>query len=563
MTDIKVGDWVLVPKGTQLQHDDTKGYSNKDAGVTSRDVTVQVCRVEKLQGYHLDKIASPEAVAEYRSIDRMPWGMGHLTEEDFRKAAQENQKRLDDAERKMLESVPGGSTHLIYWTNDRKSALNNDVKVVPAPPPRKVPEPKVNLRQQMVDKSQWKVTRDQDLYVDITNPQLEADLQVWLKANPEPIRPPHTTVMTARGPAILMTRDDAWDKAHGAWWKARRDEIVRIADLYPATVPDLMGSVKAGQIFTIKGKFGTHMSYKGSYLAGSFAPLLFEGATKPTFVPYATIKDVIEPLSIPTVDIYVLRDKDTGLFMHSYPHGNSVYEWDRDDKGEIITHPIHGHRMGGSYVYKGMANSPEMVDKFMKAKHFDSMGRLKTSILQATGYYDGLNTDALDSSRGYDTSYEKQMDLPENWEVVKFDKLARKEMEVLDIQEWYKRAYELRELTLRFGSSVRGVYKDLEKREELNAQKGVLVFTVPEAQKEEGLDYGKNSAFTPEQAKSVTDLIEQLGMKKGSYRTAKDAYTQSLSFKDKGVAMLAKLSYSGTLKISVLDLETLKEAVDG
>ena len=557
MCDIEAGDWIRIPKGTQLCRDYSKGYSN-NAGMTAREVVVQVSSVSTIDFHYLRGQADPEAIKELESVRRggCYWRRDQ-TQEEYEAERTKWDAKVQAAYAKVLASLPCGSTHEIRWTNDKKGVFNSLVEKVDAPAPRKKVEPKINLRQQMVNKSRWRVTRDHDVYVDITNPQLDADLQVWLKSNPEPKRttPSHKTIMTTSGPAMLMLNDETWEKARNTWWNARRNEMERIAKLYPAKVPHVIGTLKAGTVFTISGKFGGHMSYKGEYLHGQFAPVLFDGAAKPVYMPYNGIKDAIEAESIPTVDIYVLRDTATGMFLQRYPYGNSEY----------VGNPLstRDHYLPGEYVFRGMKNPPEMVDKFMKAKHFDNMGRLKTSILQATGYYDGLNTDAIDNARGYDTSYEKQMDLPDTWEVVKFDKLARKEVEVLDIQSWYKRAYELRELTLRFGSSVRSVWKALEKRGALDDQKGMIVFSVPQAQKEEGLDYGDKTAFTPEQAKSVTDLIETLGLKKGTYQTARDSYTQSLSFKDKSTALMAKLSYSGSLKMTVLDLETLREAVEG
>lgn len=558
MTNIKAGDWILIPKGTQLTRDWSKGYSNDTPGQTSRDVTVQVSNVEPIDGYYMRGIVDDAAYEEYDKTTRQlrhvrTYGAG-ITDE-MREA---DQLTKEHARLKALSTLPCGSTHFVYWSGGKKSVLNNAVSIVAAPSPRKKVEPKVNLRQQMVAKSRWKFTQDHDVMVKITNPQLGVEMDAWDKANPSPKRPPDNRVIMHGRPTIIMpSKDDSvWAAYHtdrAIWDKAREVERKAIHARHVAEVDHVLFSVKAGDVFEVTGRFTTSARLGREWLKGQFLPAKFDNG-KETKLPYSSIKDVIEADSIPTVDIYVFRDKDTGLFMQTYPYGNSQY----------VSNPesVKGNWLPGSYVYKGMVNQPEMTDKFMKAKHFDNLGKLKTSLLNISGYYDGLNTNAIDNSRGYDTSYEKQMDLPENWEVVKFDKLARKEVEVIDIHAWYKRAYELRELTLRFGSSVRTVYQDLEKRNELDIQKGVIVFTVSQTQREEGLDYGDKTAFTDDQLKSIDDLIERLEMKKGTYRRGKDAFTQSISFKDKGVALMAKLSYSGSLKLSVLDLETLKEAVD-
>jgi hypothetical protein len=546
MPMFKTGDWVRIPAGTRLLD-----YLNKDE-LTKRDVVVQLKEnhnsIYHAWYNHLD----PAELAEWR---RGQWGMDHaqrtLSERRLQKAAADNMGL------KSLEVVRWG---------DGKETFAEYVTAAPAPAPRKVTPPKINLRQQMVPKSRWKITADADITAEITNPQLEMDLRAWLVVNPHPRQPPQKTVMYGGRPAIVMpsNNDPVWAAyytAEEAHRKAQSAERARIAKLYPANISYVIRSVKTGEAFEVQGKFTTYARVGSDYLHGQFVKVKFDGETKDVTVSYSGVKDVIVAESIPTVDIYVLRDKATGLFLKSYPCGNTTYEWDKDENGENLL-DARGNFAGGHYVYNGMGNKPEMVDAFMKAKHFDNMGKVKTSILGQTGYYEGLNTEALDNSRGYDTSYEKQMDLPDTWEVVKFDKLARKEVDTLDIQTWYKRAWELRELTLRFGSSVRAVYKDLEKREELDKYKGLLVFNATDAQVEDKMDWGATTALTATDLEEIDTVLTAAGLTKKSFRKAKDHRSVSVTFPNKGAALLVKLSYSGGLKVSVLDLETLTEAVE-
>lgn len=555
---IKPGDWIKISKGTALI---ISGYSY-NAESTKRDSVAQVKDVVRDSDAYGHRHYWHHFLTdqEEKDLRTAQWNAGN----GWFSLNENQQGEILKPFREAVKTRLGLTTLDVVEWSDKVAWLEHVTPV--AAPVKKKAEPKITVRQQMVKKSRWKITKDHDITIDITNPQIDADYQVWKKANPHPKEPPRQTVMTNRGPAIVIGHNDpvyaAYRQASSDWYDQSRAENSRISKLYPATIPQVIHQVKAGDVFEVMGKFETYLRFGNEHISGLYARIRFDGDSKDRIYPYSELKDIIEAESIPTVDIYVLRDCNTGQFMKSFPYGNSKYEFDKDENGKDLRHPVHGHKLGGHYVFKGMINQPVMVEKFMSAKHYDNLGKLKTSILNITGYYEGLNTDVADANRGYDTSYEKQMDLPESWEVVKFDKLARKEVDIIDIQAWYKRAYELRELTLQFGSSVRQVYKDLEKRNELDQQKGMIVFSVPDSQKEEGIDWGEKTALTPAQIKSVDDLIDQLGLKKGDYRRGKDGYTQAISFKDKSTAMLSKLSYNGTLKVSVLDLETLKEAVD-
>lgn len=378
----------------------------------------------------------------------------------------------------------------------------------------------INKRQQMVNKSRWKFTETRDIKGIIENPKFWPAIHA-VNADPNFDRPDWDHTNPQASQAAL------------AAWQSRRD--LEIARLCPEGqyIEAVIYQAKAGEIIEVEGKFQKSWSGKNGDI---FVAKLENGNT--TRFPYKSVESYLEPESIPTVKIWVLREKSSGKFYHSS-------EYDRS--ASILS---------GKDVY-----DPILVDNFMKAKHFDSLGRAKTQILMMTGYYNGLAgaEEALPEWAGGGGFV-----LDDKWELVEFDKLNRQEVGVVpNFQEWYKRSWELRSLTMRYGSSVRSCYKELEKANLLDQQKGMLVFTVTD---EDALDnlgyYGDRSAVTEEDKAAVDAAIKAAGLKKGQFKKSQDAKSVAVSFPNKGAAMLFKLGYSGNLKTTVIDLEEMKEAVD-
>jgi len=178
-----------------------------------------------------------------------------------------------------------------------------------------------------------------------------------------------------------------------------------------------------------------------------------------------------------------------------------------------------------------------------------------------SGYYNNLPgaDEALPEWGGFVTMGREDI---ANFELVEFNKLDRQEVgSVADFQDWYNRSWELRELTVKYGSSVRTVYKALEKANLLDSQKGMIVFTVTDEDVLDGVGYyGERTALTAEDTKEIDSVTSS--MAKGTFKKAIDHKSMAVSFANKGSAMMFKLSYSGKLKVTVLDLEEMQEVVD-
>lgn len=508
MTDIKKGDWVKIPKGTVLcgTSYDYRGQPTPPK-VTQRDAVAQVKDVDSHNWWTRELSG-----VERHAYDRAHYG--HFDRYHTTPGKMARDEPFKDIVRKKL-----GITDLatVSWGGDYKQAFAEFVTKVDAPVKSTKPT-KINKKQQMVPGSKWKVTKDADLAIDIPNPAVESAMAAWDRAH----KPTWPNTYTPGGRA-----------AYDAHFKARDAERDRLNATLGEFSSRPIRSLKAGEVFEVMSKWSTYCPYNYSVRGESWVDVQFDGTTTPLAIPYKSVEPVIDVESIPTVDVFVIRQKSTGLFY-------KAYDW-------------------GAYHENG-DHKVEYADSFMKAKQYDGLSRAKASVLELSGYYAGLpGSENLPEWMGHG----KVVTFTDDFEFVKFDKLGRKEVETIDLWSWFQRAWELRKLTVVFGSSVRTVYNDLDKRGELEDQKGLLVFKAPDDQEQDWRTGNDKSVFTPEQQKSVDDLVSALNLKRGSFRKAQDFRSFSMSFKDKGAAMIAKLTYGGNLKMHVLDLETLKEVAEG
>ena len=557
LTDIpfEKGLYIKVPKGTELIDRYTYYYGReKDPEFTKREVIVEISGVDLPSSEHMltedekkERAVRLQAVKDACEAKRISLsvdvhypavttpnirgGGSHTTQAYTRKEIPKDNtewpevwRKSHDEENAIQEEYQrlGASRFdadhvMVFWSKNNNVTWAKNVQLVEKPEARKK-QPKVNLRQQMVPNSRWKFTQDVDIYYGAPNGVFHAHVNAWDKANP---RPEHNH------------RDGSYQK----WYTDREAMRKNAQDTLGEYTPKLYRNIKAGEIITINGKFNTYWNpygWNGQRYTNA-APAVFDGDDKTSYLEYSMIKDFIEAESIPTVDVWCLRYKPTGKFYLSsdYPRTNNTVD------------------------------GQEMVDTFMKGKKWDNLGKAKTSILMMTGYYENLPgaDEALPEWGGGG----KTLELNDDWELVKFDKLGRKELgPVEDFQEWFKRSWELRALTVKYGSSVRTAYKALEKANMLDTQKGMIVFTEHDQEKLDNVSYyDEKTAISKEEQDFIDAAIKSTQMKKGAYKKATDFRSVAVTFPNKGAAMMFKLAYNGKLKTTILDLETLTEAVDG
>jgi hypothetical protein len=161
----------------------------------------------------------------------------------------------------------------------------------------------------------------------------------------------------------------------------------------------------------------------------------------------------------------------------------------------------------------------------------------------------------------------KNFDLPATWEAIRFNKLTKAEVEVIDIQEWHNRTWKLRALTVEYGSSVRKVFSEIEKKGKVGDYKGLLVFrtpvtTITHTYSTGSYSYDDQDEISKERVAAIDEAIKHTGVKKGGYVRAKDNTSVAIAFEDSTYATLAKLAYDGDLRASAISLVTMQEVIN-
>lgn len=357
-------------------------------------------------------------------------------------------------------------------------------------------------RLQMVKGSVWRFTQDATLTYRGRNPKYHSTIQeFWNKKRVEFDRnqTPHLEQYKLR---------DAYLAERGI------EEIIDMT----------LGSVKAGEEFTVTGKFFTGYDFEGFGF-----PATIRG--KKMNLIYTAVEPYIEAINIPQVKEYALRDRVTGKFYA----GLMDRYWASRDKGLALAN---------------------MVDTFMKAKRFGDMNKLRLNVMGFTGYYDGLpGAEAMPEWAGGP----KVFDLPETWEVVEYDKTAKAEIQTIDIQPWYKRLWELRELTVRYGSPVRKLYNEIDKKGDLDKFPVMLAIRSPIEESQWSSYVYHADELSDADVAGVEDMVGGLGLKKTEMRRAKDNFCMVVAFKDENAAFHAKFLYRGKMRLGVINTATLKE----
>lgn len=494
---IAVDDYVLVPKGTIVH----SNMSSEEGKPSTRDQVVQV-----------------REIYDYGETNqhRMDWLQ-------FLPYA----KRMDPGKVAMYKDHPNAMPdhHMVYHSSTIARTLgltellravaeaeigSKDFRVVrwstkwcalahvkPAPAPQRK-EPQLSVKQKMVKGSRWAFAGDHQLLHNVENPAYWPAVHAFHAQNPKPMngQPPGKGTFTNMHD--YLTHHGVTEYIKQPW-----------------------AQVKNGEEFTVTGKHRT-----GSYRSNHplYVPIDFRG--KEVWAALDVIKDVVQELEIPVVKIFTLRDSQTGKLF-------------RDFAG----------------MWSDSNRQPELVTDFKKAKRFEDMNRLRLYVMGFTGYYDGLpGADNMPDWAGG----AKVMDLPPTWEAGVYDKHTKQLLETIPLRDWYDQLWRLRALTVKFGSPVRTLYKTIESKGELDKYKGMLVIRMPtHDNKYRGPQY--EDEISPEDAAAMADLVDNLGLKRGTYRRAKDNYGVAVAFESASVALMAKLKYQGNLRLNVINLDNMQE----
>lgn len=336
---------------------------------------------------------------------------------------------------------------------------------------------KSKIRDRMVKDSLWRITKDFEVRGDMDNP-------AWTRGGTEPVQLKNQIILTG----------------------------------------------KAGTEIRIDGGFSTYGRVGKSVMSGaSLVPVINTKTGNKTFVPYLTLKDIVEEISVPLTKVYVIKDTTTGKL---YSDTSNFYDkLDFSRKTEII-----------------------YTDKFSQAKKFTDIGKLRVHLLNITGYFDGLDG-------GMYYVYESSsnlVDIPDTWVAAEYNKVTKEELSTIDIQTQYKRTWSIRELTKQYGSTVRSVYNEIDKKGLLDDYSAVVMFR-PNDDNKELWSYNND---TKTKLKEEVDAVIKKAVKKGEYVRKLDGTGIAVGLKKKSLAVMLKLAYKGEMKINVLDIKEMKEIVE-
>ena len=559
----KEGDWIVVPAGTP-EVNNWKTQAQQPLDKSKREVMVQVSgtglngawteKLSKLeqQSYQDEIQLNHSKIQEimapwYAQRHGRPWddAMETLWHEYQAKTEPYNQeaRRIHDEWERKAASRFTADDYIVYWSKNGKNALAKDVRAAdPAKVKTKVDKkkanpPKVNYRQKMIPKSKWRITEDRDIFYQGPNPAVKAGLRAWNTANPEP-QPRYQMQQITRGGHTYQhqVENPAWR----VWLNAQHVEERRLENTLGKYVPELYCSLKKDDILEITGKFTSYWGPSWYHeRVNNVARCKVVGTKDQLYIPYKQIADIVAEEEIPVQKTFVIRNKDTGKF---FAYSSRKYDYRTRTYADEFT--------------------VDVTDNFMGGKQFADIGKAKTGILLMTGYFKGLpGADSLPEWMNADE--EASFEMLEAYELVEFDKLARQELATHDLWAWYQQTWKLRELTMKYGSSVRRVYGELERKNLLDTQNGMVVFTVTDEDKLDNVGYwGNRSALSEADKEEIEKAIASANLKKNSYRKASDHKSVAVSFANKSAALMFKLAYTGDLKLSILDLKEMTEVVE-
>lgn len=501
MGEIKPGDYIAFPKGTPIYWNGSGRYESvrRQTKCVREVVTerreVLICLLTDEERMRMERYASgPRREGSYREA-----------RESF----------LDSIADEVLARHAGKTPCLLMWSDE--GVLLDDAAKVDMPVPKAKPPTKM---QQMVEKSVWRVTKTIDIHIPITNPA-------------------HTAEFT-RLSGVMRASGLPWQEQ-----QAQHTEAMRKAGL-PELIEIPYLRLEEGTEIVVAGKrtqfiyFGDGYDYR--YAGNSFLypfKVPASGATwigdvrhKSMMIPYDRIGEHIEAVHVPLTRAWVLRDRETGNFFK---------EADSRWRGDALDNRI------------------VMVPTYKEARKFKDLGLLKTSIMDWTGYHAGMPENVNDRRPDWMQygSTDKIADLPPTFEAVCYDKYTKELLpDTTDIQEWNRRLWKLRDLTINYGSIVRKLYNDIDKKGEVEQFSYILALRTPIDEK-----FAYIREFEPEEIAAFEEIIERSELTRKDMRRGRNDHSIAVAVRDPDIAFQMKMFYGGPLRMSVLNMRTLEEEV--
>lgn len=178
----------------------------------------------------------------------------------------------------------------------------------------------------------------------------------------------------------------------------------------------------------------------------------------------------------------------------------------------------------------------EWADTLGKAMKKKRSQDAKQFLLEISGYYKDIDT----SSMYYVFEPGKQaVEYPADLMVIELDKITKEKKSEYLAQSYIDASMRLKPLTQRYGSSVRSLYKDIEKTGGFEC---MLLF--------------KGDVY---ELKEVRDAFKALKYERGTYKMKQDATSVAIALADVGVGMELMFTLSNNLTPQLVDTETLLE----
>ena len=304
----------------------------------------------------------------------------------------------------------------------------------------------------------------------------------------------------------------------GTKWKLTKDAKLVKANGYKDPVDD--GVIPAGTEIEIVDKFTT---YGPSYSDGLWVPIKYPGYKQRLVLFNELNQDPEQVGEAEVIPVFYIWDTAEKKYY-------SGYEYSRDGTGPIT-----------------------YADKLSKAKSFKMLNLVRTHALIQSGYYDNLPEGWGQIPDWMMTG--KAFDIPETWEIVKIDKLTKKEIERIDLITTFKRTWKLRSLTVKYGSAVRAVYSALEKKGDLDKFSAMLAFSL--GKDKDG--YFRDDEIPEAEKDAIKELLTQFDKKDIKIHKSQSGF--AVGAKDAMTAMMVKLAYTGDLECALIDFTTMGEVV--
>lgn len=215
------------------------------------------------------------------------------------------------------------------------------------------------------------------------------------------------------------------------------------------------------------------------------------------------------------------------------------------------------YKSDGATYQNGWTFSIEYADakkKHTGCKNWKRLADARRAVMDWSGYYVGLP--GVDRSDNYFTGGDKKFDIPDTWEIHEIDKATRQVTRKIDIQGPLKRSWRLRELTVKYGSAVRQVYSDLEKKDKLDEFTAMVVFT----KRDPSNNYYWDWELTDSEKAEIDSAVEALDKK--DIKRAKGDTQVAFAIKDVATGLQIRLTYTGELEVALLNLGNLTEVLD-